>query len=73
LVTAAEVAELVEDAVVGQVMFRIPGDDVAAEQEGGRDRDARDPARSIKVADNDGELAKTDRRELRCEPLDQRG
>ena len=36
LVAATEVAELVEDAVVGQVVLGVASDDLTAKQEGGR-------------------------------------
>ena len=86
LVAATEITELVEDAVVGQVVLGIACDYLTTEQECGRvagqlvcgvvrprNGHARDPVRPFEVADDDTKFAETNCGELGRQALDQRG
>jgi hypothetical protein len=61
-----EVAALVEDAVVGQVMLELRGDDLAAVQHG--DRVARPDVIPIEITHDGGDVAGPGLRQLRGQP-----
>jgi hypothetical protein len=57
-VTPTEVADLVEHPVIGEVVFRVPGDDLASEQERGCvERQLLRDGGAVEVADDDPEFA----------------